>query len=127
MTWSCSGPILKVGLSIRARGGGRGPLLPGLSIRLRAGARSKALLALRAAALVLLVLILFNPVRVQQVKRPGPAPTAVFLLDESRSMSLEHSDQSGDRRSTASLASPKALLRSDRRPRHPEISVSAAT
>jgi uncharacterized membrane protein len=52
-------------------------------------ARSKALVTLRAAALSVLILILLNPVRVQQVKRAGPAPTAVFLIDGSRSMSLE--------------------------------------
>src|SRR5262245_2508022 len=54
-----------------------------------AGARSVALAALRAAAVGVLVLILLNPLRVQQEKRTGPPATAVFLLDESRSMSLE--------------------------------------
>ena len=54
-----------------------------------AGARSGALVALRAAAVGVLVLILLNPSRVQEEKRAGPPPTAVFLLDESRSMSLE--------------------------------------
>jgi uncharacterized membrane protein len=54
-----------------------------------AGARSGALVTLRAAAVGVLVLILLNPLRVQEEKRAGPPPTAVFLLDESRSMSLE--------------------------------------
>jgi uncharacterized membrane protein len=52
-------------------------------------ARSKALAALRAAALGVLLMILLDPVHVKEVKRTGPAPTAVFLLDESRSMGLE--------------------------------------
>jgi uncharacterized membrane protein len=53
------------------------------------GARSGVLLALRAAAVSVLVLILLNPLGVREEKRAGPPPTAVFLLDESRSMSLE--------------------------------------
>ncbi len=79
-------------------------------------ARSKWLLALRAAALAVLVLILLNPVRVQKVKRAGPAPTAVFLLDESRSMSLETPI---DRAQAVDhlIGRSNALLRSDRRPR----------
>jgi len=52
-------------------------------------AGSKALLALRAGALGVLVLILLNPTRVKQTRHTGPEPAAVFLLDESRSMSLE--------------------------------------
>jgi len=52
-------------------------------------ARSHALLALRATALGILVLISLNPTRVEHVKHTGPAPTALFLLDESRSMSLD--------------------------------------
>ncbi len=54
-----------------------------------ASARGKVLIALRAAVLGVLVLILLNPNRVQQVKHVGPRPSAVFLIDESRSMSLE--------------------------------------
>ncbi len=79
-------------------------------------ARSKALLALRAAALGVLVLILLNPVRVQQVKRTGPAPTAVFLLDESRSMSLE-TPISRAQTVDHLISRSDALLPSDRRPR----------
>jgi uncharacterized membrane protein len=52
-------------------------------------ARSKVLLVLRALAVGVLVLILLNPVRVQETRYRGPEPAAVFLLDESRSMSLE--------------------------------------
>jgi len=44
---------------------------------------------LRASALGLLVLILLNPTRVQRTRHTGPEPVALFLLDESRSMSLE--------------------------------------
>jgi len=79
-------------------------------------ARSKTLLALRAAALGVLFLILLNPVRVEQVKRAGPAPMAVFLFDESRSMSLEapvSRAQAVDRL----IARSDALLPSNRRPR----------
>ncbi|MFI5454517.1 MAG: glutamine amidotransferase [Isosphaerales bacterium] len=52
-------------------------------------ARSKALLSLRAGALGVLVSILLNPMRVKQTRHMGPEPEAVFLLDLSRSMSLE--------------------------------------
>ncbi len=52
-------------------------------------ARGKAIPALRASVLGLLVLILLNPTRVTRTGRPGPTPEAFFLLDESRSMSLE--------------------------------------
>jgi len=52
-------------------------------------ARSHALLALRAAALGVLVLILLNPTRVEHIQHTGPPPLALFLIDESRSMSLE--------------------------------------
>ena len=37
----------------------------------------------------MLLLILLNPSREEHTTRPGPQPTAVFLIDESRSMSLE--------------------------------------
>ena len=52
-------------------------------------ARSEALAALRLMALATLLLILLNPSREEHQIRPGPQPTAVFLIDESRSMSLE--------------------------------------
>ncbi len=86
MTWSPSfdgrfAVVLAVGLA--------GLLFLAFRLASAPSARSTTLLALRAAALGVLVLILLNPMRVQQVKLAGPAPTAVFLLDESRSMSLE--------------------------------------
>ena len=52
-------------------------------------ARSYALVALRGAALGVLVVILLNPTSVERVIHQGPQPAALFLLDESRSMSLE--------------------------------------
>ena len=52
-------------------------------------ARAKVLLVLRALALGVLVLILLNPVRVNTTQYRGPEPAAIFLIDESRSMSLE--------------------------------------
>ena len=39
--------------------------------------------------MAVLVLILLNPSREERISRPGPKPPAVFLIDESRSMSLE--------------------------------------
>ena len=78
-------------------------------------ARSKALLALRATALGALVLILLDPVRVQQVQRAGPAPTAVFLLDESRSMGLE-APSSRAQAVDQIIRRSNALLPADRRP-----------
>jgi uncharacterized membrane protein len=52
-------------------------------------ARSRAIIALRAAAIGALVLILLNPTRVQETSQIGPQPSALLLLDQSRSMSLE--------------------------------------
>ena len=52
-------------------------------------ARSKALIALRSTAIALVVLILLNPARVEKVEHVGPLPSAIFLVDESRSMTLE--------------------------------------
>ncbi len=52
-------------------------------------ARSKAIVALRAAALGTLMLILLNPTRVQETRQTGEQPAAIFLIDASRSMSLE--------------------------------------
>ena len=48
-----------------------------------------AIFALRSAAIALVVLILLDPVRVEQVEHAGPAPSAIFLVDESQSMTLE--------------------------------------
>ena len=80
-----------------------------------ASARSKALITLRAAALAILVLILINPVRIREDKRAGPAPMAVFLLDESRSMSLE-APISRSRTVDQLIRRAEGLLSADRRP-----------
>jgi hypothetical protein len=55
----------------------------------RHSARSKSIIALRAAELAVLILIVLNPIKIERVERPGPLPSAIFLIDESRSMSLE--------------------------------------
>jgi hypothetical protein len=62
-----------------------------LAFRFASGpiARSKAIIALRSAAIGIVILILLNPVRVEHMNRAGPPPSAIFLIDESRSMSLE--------------------------------------
>ena len=52
-------------------------------------ARGLRLIALRGLSLSILILILLNPIRIDQEIRPGPPPTAIFLLDRSRSMGLE--------------------------------------
>ena len=86
MTWS---PLLDIrffvvlalalaGLLVLAHRLARGP-----------GARGLGLILLRGLTLSILVLILLNPIQIERDLRPGPPPTAVFLLDGSRSMSLE--------------------------------------
>jgi uncharacterized membrane protein len=52
-------------------------------------ARSLLLVALRASALAVLVAILLDPVRTIETTIPGDRPTAIFLVDGSRSMGLE--------------------------------------
>jgi uncharacterized membrane protein len=52
-------------------------------------ARSLTLVILRASALTILVLILLDPVRTIETRIPGERPTAVYLVDGSRSMGLE--------------------------------------
>ena len=52
-------------------------------------ARSLALVVLRALALAMLVLILLDPVRTSETRTPGERPTAIYLVDGSRSMGLE--------------------------------------
>jgi uncharacterized membrane protein len=53
------------------------------------GARSMTLLALRATTLAVLMVILLDPVRTTETRIPGEKPSAVYLIDGSRSMSLE--------------------------------------
>ena len=78
-------------------------------------ARGKTLIALRAAALCVLVLILLNPVHVEHVTRAGPPASAIFLIDESRSMSLE-SPTSRAETVDAMIRRGNALLPAERRP-----------
>ncbi len=78
-------------------------------------ARSKALLALRAAAVGVLVLILLNPTREEHEKHPGPRPSALFLLDRSRSMSLE-SPTSRAQAADQIIRRAEGLVPADRRP-----------
>jgi uncharacterized membrane protein len=54
----------------------------------RAPARRRGLVALRALVLVLLLVILANPVRVDESPGPVERPKVVYLLDASRSMAL---------------------------------------
>ena len=79
------------------------------------GARNKTLVALRAGSLGFLVLILTNPVRVREEKHAGPEPTAVFLLDRSRSMSLE-TPISRSLAVDQFISRADSLLSTDRRP-----------
>jgi uncharacterized membrane protein len=78
-------------------------------------ARSAGLVAFRAAALGVLALILLNPVRVGQAKRAGPLPSAIFLIDQSRSMSLE-SPTSRAQAVEQIIGRCDALLPAERRP-----------
>jgi hypothetical protein len=52
-------------------------------------ARSLILLGLRAAVLAILFVILLEPVRVTATRLPDQPPTAVYLIDRSRSMALD--------------------------------------
>jgi hypothetical protein len=78
-------------------------------------ARSIALLALRAAALGVLVLILLNPTQANHEKQIGPQPMALFLLDQSRSMSLE-SPISRSQAARQMIRRAEDLVPPDRRP-----------
>jgi hypothetical protein len=67
-----------LGLLILARRAARSP-----------DAKSLAFLALRGSALGVLVLILLEPVWTIETRIPGERPTAIYLVDGSRSMGLE--------------------------------------
>jgi uncharacterized membrane protein len=81
-----------------------------------AAARSGALVGLRAATLSILILILLNPIHIARVTHPGPLPTAIFLFDSSRSMSLE-SPRSRSQAAERFVQQAEGLLSPDRRPR----------
>src|SRR5690349_2390216 len=78
-------------------------------------ARSVVLLGLRAAALAVLLVILLDPVRVREARRPPQRPSAVLLFDESRSMGLERPVSRLDR-ARALLGQAEARLPADERP-----------
>jgi hypothetical protein len=78
-------------------------------------ARSPALLALRALAVAVLFLILLNPTRVEHERHDGPRRPAVFLIDGSRSMSLE-SPMSRSEAARRLIDRAEGLLPSERRP-----------
>jgi hypothetical protein len=80
-----------------------------------AKARSSLLWALRTAALGVLLLILINPTRVDREKHKGPPPRALYLIDESRSMSLE-SPTSRSQAARDMIRRADDLVREDRRP-----------
>jgi hypothetical protein len=77
---------------------------------------STVLFVLRAATLGILVLILLNPVRTEHVTHNGPPPSAAFVIDESRSMSLE-APTSRAQAVTALIDRGKALVSPEQRPR----------
>src|SRR5262245_14870624 len=52
-------------------------------------ARSWTLVVLRVCVLAILVMILANPVRISESRTPPLLPSAVYLVDSSRSMALE--------------------------------------
>ncbi len=79
-------------------------------------ARSLLLMALRASALGILVLILLDPIRTVETTIPGERPTAVFLIDGSRSMGLERPTTRLDR-VTREITRAESSLDSTRMPK----------
>jgi hypothetical protein len=87
MEWSHPHPVefaaaLALGLA--------GLLLLAVRVARSRDARSLVVVGLRASSLVVLVLILLDPINRTETRIPGERPTAIFLNDGSRSMSLEH-------------------------------------
>src|SRR5208337_747313 len=80
------------------------------------GALGLGLILLRGLTLSILVLILLNPIRIERDLRPGPPPAAVFLLDGSRSMSLE-APVSRSQAASRVIERAGSLMAPDRRPR----------
>jgi len=89
-----------------------------LAQRLARGASAQGLrlILLRGLTLSILVLILLNPLRIERDLRPGPPPSAVFLLDGSRSMSLE-APISRSQAARQVIQRADSLMAPDRRPR----------
>src|SRR5262245_8280869 len=113
MTWSHpynAGSYLALALGLA------GLLLLARRLATSPGARSVPLALLRAAVLAILVLILLNPVRSAAVRRPGPEPAAIYLLDGSRSMALE-APASRSEAARRLLSEAEGSLPAERRPR----------
>ena len=94
MEWSRSNPIefaLAVGFALFAL------LILARRTARTADARSLLLTGLRASALAVLVAILIDPVETTRRRLPGERPTAVYLVDGSRSMGLERPTSRLDR------------------------------
>jgi hypothetical protein len=94
MEWSRPYPIefsLAVGLGLA------GLLMLAWRVARSPDARSLVIVALRSSALVILILILLDPIRKVDTKIPGERPTAIYLIDGSRSMGLEHPSSRIDR------------------------------
>ena len=101
------------------RGAGTGPrgtARPGATARPRPSARGLVLISLRVLTLGILVLILLNPIRIDRELRPGLPPTAIFLVDGSRSMSLE-APVSRSQATARVIERAGSLLTPDHRPR----------
>jgi hypothetical protein len=79
-------------------------------------ARSVLLLGLRSAVLIVLFVILLEPVRVTATRLPQPPPSAVYLVDCSRSMGLE-TPTNRFNQARRTIASADALLALEDRPR----------
>ncbi len=77
--------------------------------------RSLLLLGLRAAVLAVLFLILLEPVRVTESRAPEQPPSAVYLVDCSRSMALEQPISRLDQ-ARRTIASAEAQLAVGNRP-----------
>src|SRR5271165_6471996 len=113
MTWS---PLLDIRfymvLALALAG------LLALAQRLARGpsAQDLGLILLRGLNLSILVLILLNPIRIERDLLPGPPPSAVFLLDGSRSMSLE-APMSRSQAAGQVIQRAGSLMAPDRRPR----------
>lgn len=86
MEWSPShGPTFYAAAGV----GLAAALLLARGLAVSATARRLPLLALRGAALAVLLVILLEPVRVTRTTLPGRVPGVAFLVDGSRSMALE--------------------------------------
>ncbi|HEV3022679.1 MAG TPA: vWA domain-containing protein, partial [Pirellulales bacterium] len=93
-----------------------GLLLLARRLSLSPTARSWPLLLLRAAVLGVLLCLLANPVEVSQSRLPPKLPSAVFLVDGSRSMALDRPVSRLDQ-TRRTIAEAQRLLLPGRAPR----------